>query len=136
LRAAKPRGRGAPLWAAALSLVAACALQERADYLIGRECSRGDSKTCDQGEVCLPHSIVHDVLGDYRCRSRASFDPIDGREAPLAYCDPSMMLNCPGDLVCNADRVREDATTRHLVCTRSDSPFSPPLPDGGVDGGA
>jgi hypothetical protein len=105
--------------------------------LIGRECNPSDTNTCDQGESCLPHSLDGQQYGDFRCRDAASFQPVNnGQEAPLAYCDPSSMLNCPGDLECNPDRVRQDASSRPLVCKLPGDIFSPPSLDGGVDGGA
>ena len=106
--------------------VAGCGVDERADFLIGRECIRGDPETCDPGQACLPHTQRGESLIDYRCRDEASF-LVPG--APIAYCsdnDP-----CPGDLVCNADRVRIDASVRALVCKPIDDLFSPPY-DGGV----
>jgi hypothetical protein len=113
---------------AILISIAACGLQERPDFLLGRECDMGDPKGCDPGESCLPHAIIAGRFSDYRCRDRASFDKIEGREPPLAFCDG--MAKCPGELVCNADRVREDSTVRPLVCTTPNSMFAPPL-DGG-----
>jgi hypothetical protein len=114
----------------AIAVIAACGLQERADFLLGRECDPLDSKSCDSGQSCLPHTIIAGRFSDYRCRDRSSFDPIEGREAPLAYCD-GQMIKCPGDLVCNADRVRQDSTARPLVCTLPNSMFAPPPLDGG-----
>ena len=103
-------------------LLASCGLEERDDFLIGRQCDR-DGEECDEGQECLPHE--ESPLGDYRCRDRASFEQIDGREPPLAYCNA--MIECPADLVCNADRIRTDTDRRPLVCTRPDDVFAPPL---------
>lgn len=114
-----------------LPLLGACSLEERADFMIGRECDRNDPRGCDTGQRCLPHVYNGEMMDDFRCRDRASFEPIGRRDAPLAYCDPSAGLTCPGDLVCNADRVRIDSGIRRLVCKRPDDIFAPPL-DGGV----
>lgn len=108
----------------------ACALEERTDFLVGRACEQTTVTGCDPGQSCLPHALDREGYTDYRCRDRASFEPIGGREAPLAYCDDDKW-RCPGNLVCNADRVRVDATTRRRVCKRADDIFSPP-----IDGGA
>jgi hypothetical protein len=117
----------------ALAVISACELQERGDFLIGRMCD--DDKGCDPGQVCLPHEIVGGQFSNFLCRDSASFAVMQNREPPLAYCGPDPLNNkvykCPGDLVCNADRVREDATTRPLVCTTKNSIFSPPY-DGGM----
>lgn len=103
-----------------------CGVDERADFLIGRQCIRGESGTCDPGQACLPHGRRGLSLIDYRCRDEASFLVPN---APLAYCGPDDP--CPGDLVCNADRVRLDASVRPLVCKPIDDLFAPPY-DGGV----
>ncbi len=103
-------------------LAAACGLEERTDFLIGRQCDRNRSD-CDPGAECLPHK--HDPFADFRCRDRASFEPIDNQEAPLAYCNAD--IACPGDLVCNADRIREGTGRRLMVCKRPDDVFAPPL---------
>ena len=100
----------------------ACGLEERADFLIGRQCDQNGDE-CDEGQACLPHRI--EPYSDFRCRDRASFEPIDGREPPLAYCNAD--IPCPGDLVCNADRIRVGGEDRPLVCKRSDDVFAPPL---------
>jgi hypothetical protein len=113
-------------------LAAGCALQERGDYLVGRECTaRNMDRDCDPGQRCLPHEFANDRYDDFRCRDRASFEFIGDREPPIAYCDETMGFICPGDLVCNADRIRVDATTRRRVCKLKDDLFSPPL-DGGM----
>ena len=113
---------------ALLLTVGACGVDERSDFLIGRQCLRNDVSPCDSGQVCLPHAWLDGTLSDYRCRDEASFfDP----DAPIAYCsddDP-----CPGALVCNADRVRIDASVRPRICKTEDDPFAPPY-DGGVGG--
>lgn len=114
-----------------LAGLAACSLEERADFLIGRICNREDPRSCDEGQECLPHTASGPDLDDFRCRDLASFAPIEGREAPLAYCDPEDGITCPAGLVCNADRVRLDATTRRLVCKPPDDVFAPPW-DGGA----
>jgi hypothetical protein len=105
-----------------------CALEERADLLIGRSCDPAVASSCDPGQRCLPHRWEVDP-DDFRCRDRASFDPVGGAEAPLAYCDPAAGYDCPGDLVCNADRVRpRDGGLRRDVCQRADGGFAPPRP--------
>ena len=109
--------RGWPI----LLLVAACGIQERNDFLIGRQCDPSDNR-CDPGQACLPHEPD---LTDYRCRDRESFEPINGQEPPLAYCNAE--IECPDDLVCNADRIRLDGGRRPLVCKRPDDVFAPPL---------
>jgi hypothetical protein len=116
-------------FACSLASLVACSLEERADFLIGRECSADDG--CDEGQKCLPHAYFDGDFHDFRCRDRASFEPIEGREAPLAYCDAERDLICPAGLVCNADRVRQDAAIRRMVCKHPDDVFSPPL-DGGT----
>jgi hypothetical protein len=118
---------------AALLFVAfafACSLEERGDFLIGRECDENDPASCDPGQKCLPHKYRDGEYLDFRCRDFASFEPLQGREAPLALCDDQRGYICPSGLVCNADRVRQDAGTRRLVCKHPDDVFSPPL-DGG-----
>ncbi len=110
-----------------LGALAGCGVDERADFLIGRQCVPSDPATCDPEQACLPHVWRGgERFSDYRCRDEASFLVPD---APLAYCGPSDP--CPGRLVCNADRVRIDASTRPLVCKTDDDLFAPPL-DGGV----
>jgi hypothetical protein len=106
-----------------------CSLSERNDFLIGRDCE-GD-RDCETGERCLPHDYVNDRYEDLRCRSRASFEPTNDREPPIAYCDEAREFFCPGDLECNADRVRLDATARRRVCKLPGDIFSPPV-DGGT----
>ena len=101
--------------------LAACGIEERPDFLIGRQCDP-EAEICDPGQGCLPHKPD---LTDYRCRDRASFEPINGQEPPLAYCNVD--IPCPGDLVCNADRIRADGGRRPLVCKRPDDVFAPPL---------
>lgn len=106
-------------------LCGACDLEERDDFLIGRECEPEVSESCDPGQRCLPH--LYDGLrpDDFRCRDRASFDPLgDGKEPPLAYCNET--YPCPGDLECRPDRVRMDAGLRHTICQRPGAPFGPP----------
>jgi hypothetical protein len=102
---------------------AACGLEERSDFLIGRQCDR-NGEDCDPGQECLPHQS-DPSLQDFRCRDRASFEPIEGQDPPLAYCNAD--ITCPGDLVCNADRIRVDGGLRPLVCKRPDDVFAPPL---------
>ena len=112
---------------AALGSALGCGIDERSDFLIGRQCVRGDPRSCDPGQVCLAHSWRGgQTFTDYRCRDEASFLVPD---APIAYCSDAEP--CPGDLVCNADRVRIDTSVRPLVCKTADDPFAPPL-DGGV----
>lgn len=130
------RRAGALLELAMVLLPAACSMQERSDFLVGRPCDPGSSdltKGCDPGQSCLPHTYAGDTPKNYLCRDRASFDPLpDGRPAPLAYCNPSGGFSCPGDLVCTYDRIRADASVRRLVCASPDDPFAPPAPDGGA----
>ncbi|MCB9654358.1 MAG: hypothetical protein H6729_09550 [Deltaproteobacteria bacterium] len=110
-------------------LVASCGLNERGDFLVGRSC-RLEAHQCDEGQVCLPHSLRSGEYADYFCRDQRSFEPLGGVEPPLAYCDDSTNLRCPGALVCNADRVRLDASVRAYVCKRADDAFAPSY-DGG-----
>jgi hypothetical protein len=114
-----------------LGTSAACSIKERDDFLIGRTCFPEDATTCDDGQRCLPHAYVEDELDDFRCRGPASFELINGREPPLAYCDEARGFECPGELVCNADRLRESAgdepAERNRVCQKPDNPFAPPL---------
>ncbi len=118
-------------WALGMLLIAGCGLQERADFLIGRQCGAGNAEACDEGQACLPHQL-EPRIGDFRCRDEDSFDPQRfGQEPPRAFCDEARGFICPGDLVCNADRIRADGGPRPLVCKRPDDVFSPPL-DGGV----
>jgi hypothetical protein len=106
-------------------LFGACGLKERPDFLIGRQCAQEADPSCDEGQKCLPHSIGSSGFGNFRCRDRESFELVDGQEPPPAYCDDDNP--CPGDLVCNADRIREDSGRRPLVCKRPDDVFNPPL---------
>ncbi|MCK6545968.1 hypothetical protein L6R52_08870 [Myxococcota bacterium] len=116
---------------AALAAPVGCALEERGDFLVGRTCDPDDDRTCDDGEECLPHAIVNDIFEEFRCRDLASFGPIEGREAPLAYCDDAEGHRCPAGMVCNADRVRLDSSVRRLVCKLPGDVFAPPY-DGGM----
>ena len=120
--------RGLVLILALLS-AAGCGLNERDDYLVGRPCTPGVADVCDEGQVCLPHEWSADGPGAYRCRSAASFQQVGNEEAPLAYCDDTMFF-CPAGLVCNADRIREDAGFRQRVCKLAGDPFAPPLDAG------
>ena len=116
-------------WLALVGAVAfsACGLQEAPDFLVGRTCVP-ETSDCVEMQVCLPH-VWGASPGDFRCRDTASFDPIDGVDPPLAYCDPELGLECPPDTVCNADRVRGyDQGIRRMVCQKPGSPFSPPMP--------
>jgi hypothetical protein len=108
-----------------LLFAASCGIQERDDFLIGRQCDPSNN-ICDPEQFCLPHE--DDPIGDFRCRDRESFEPINGQEPPLAYCNAE--IPCPGDLVCNADRIRVDGGRRPLVCKRPDDVFAPPLEGG------
>lgn len=121
----------AVLLLAAVAGAPACSLEERSDFLVGRACSPERRESCDEAEACLPHALVGGRMEDFRCRDRASFEPVGGREPPLAYCDERLGVACPADLVCNADRVRLDVSERPLVCKFPDDVFSPPL-DGGL----
>ena len=111
-----------------LVLAAGCGLSERGDFLVGRQCDPTNGSSCDEGQACLPHSVVEGDLDEFRCRSAASFDPVRGVEAPLAYCNEE--YECPAPLVCNADRIRVDGGFRRTVCKRDDDPFAPPLDAG------
>jgi hypothetical protein len=122
LRNAKPRE--APL-AAALLAILGCALEERADFLVGRACTP-ESARCDPGQVCLPHAFEGGVPGDFRCRDAASFRAPPGREAPLAFCGPDEGLVCPEGMVCGAGRIRRDAGPRRPVCRFPGAAFGPP----------
>ncbi len=108
-------------------LLGACELDERTDFLLGRECDEARLDTCDPGDACLPHQWLSDGPREFRCRSEASFSPLTGGgEPPLAYC--SRDHACPGTTVCRADRVRPipDGGIRREVCQDADSPFGPP----------
>lgn len=110
-----------------VSAFAACSLDERADFLIGRSCDVTTQASCDEGQRCLPHAIIEGTHDDFRCRDAASFEVIEGREPPLAYCDESLGFVCPEGLDCNADRIRSGAPTlRYKVCQQPGSPFAPP----------
>jgi hypothetical protein len=116
-----------------LAAIGACSLEERADFLIGRTCDPSAPSSCDAGEVCLPHAIVNHAFGDFRCRDRASFLPINNQDPPLAYCDGQFV--CPQGTVCNADRIRSlDGGLRPLVCQLPNQALGPPL-DGSVNPG-
>src|SRR6185503_2224825 len=98
------------LGALLLLCLSACSLQENDDYRVGRECNENNGdRDCDPGERCLPHKWESQPT-NFRCRNRASFVQVGDREPPLAFCDENLNFYCPGDLVCNPDRVREDAT--------------------------
>jgi hypothetical protein len=115
-------------------LLSACSLEERADFLIGRTCDPKVPLACDPGEVCLPHAVVNHSFADFRCRDRASFEQLNGQDAPLAYCD-GVDLVCPSGTVCNADRIRNlDGGLRPLVCQLPNGVLGPPL-DASVDPG-
>lgn len=107
---------------------ASCTLDQRGDYLVGRECA--DDESCDQGQSCLPHRWVSGRPDNLRCRDRASFEPTPTYAPPLAFCDESLGFICPGDLECNAERVRLDADTRRRVCKLPGDTFSPPTDAG------
>lgn len=120
--------RAALLMIALLS-TGGCELDERTDFLLGRECDRERLDTCDPGDACLPHVWLADGPRDFRCRSEASFAAGAGEgEPPLAYCSAERQLTCPGSTVCRADRVRPlpDGGIRREVCQDADSPFGPP----------
>jgi hypothetical protein len=109
------------------SLFGACDLDERTDFLLGRECDpEHPADTCGTDDACLPHSWPSDGPRDFRCRSAASIGGT-GAEPPLAYCDHDKFV-CPGDTVCRADRVRPlpAGGIRREVCQLADSPFGPP----------
>ncbi len=108
------------------SMLWGCGLKERDDYLIGRECDPTAAQPCDPEQVCLPHDYSVGAPDRFRCRDEASFTASAGQEPPLAYCDEALGYLCPGDLVCNADRIRLDAGYRLTVCQRADATFAPP----------
>lgn len=112
-----------------VALGAGCGLQERSDYLVGRQCDPDVAADCDDRQVCLPHAIRNELLVRFRCRDAASFGSLAGQEPPLAYCDEQRYF-CPEGLVCNADRIRVDAGQRPKVCKRLDDAFAPPLDAG------
>jgi hypothetical protein len=112
-----------------------CSLMERADLLVGRACEPTLDAPCDPGQACLPHQRLEGRYEDHRCRDRRSFEPTNGEEAPLAFCDEAAGYVCPGDLICNADRIRADGGPRPRVCKLPDDLFGPPLDGGALDGG-
>ena len=115
------------VWASLWGAAAGCGVEERDDFLIGRRCIREIAEDCDPGQLCLPHVWRgRQSFSDFRCRDEASFMNPD---APLAYCNEDNP--CPGELVCNVDRVRIDASVRPRVCKSRDDLFAPPF-DGGV----
>jgi len=122
--------RGSSLALVALAALSGCGLSERADFLVGRQCDPTAATPCDEAQSCLPHRYADGELDEFRCRDRASFEPRGGQEAPLAYCDEAEGYLCPGDLVCNADRIRLDAGFRPRVCKPDGDPFAPPLDAG------
>jgi hypothetical protein len=125
---------GRVLSLALLIALSACSLEERTDFLIGRTCDPNAPSSCDPGEACLPHAIDIHGFEDFRCRDRASFQPINDQDPPLAYCD-NAKYQCPPGTVCNADRIRNlDGGLRPLVCQLPNGTLGPPL-DGSVDPG-
>lgn len=113
-----------------LLLAGGCGLEERGDFLVGRQCDPTAAEPCDPAQACLPHRFREGALDEFRCRDLASFEERAGQPAPLAYCDEGEGYVCPGDLVCNADRIRFDAGYRPRVCKPSGDPFAPPLDAG------
>lgn len=112
-----------------LSLLPACALEERSDYLVGRQCRpTGTEATCDPDQACLPHRWTDRGPENFRCRDRASFEPIGGEEPPLAYCSDE--YPCPPDTECRPDRIRQDINVRPYVCKLEGDVFSPPVDSG------
>lgn len=107
-------------------------LAERDDFLVGRTCSFTQVSDCDEGQVCLPHAYTNNRPDDFRCRDRASFSPVDGRDGPIAFCDPALGLRCPAGIVCGPGRIRADSGPRRPICKSVDDGFGPPLVDGGV----
>ncbi len=106
--------------------LSSCGFSDRGDFLVGRECDPAIEQTCDAGQACLPHEWGA-VARDFRCRDAASFEPVQGVEPPLAYCDDEMAFVCPVGLVCRADRVRErDGGLRRTVCQKPADAFGPP----------
>lgn len=112
----------------------ACELPERADFLVGRRCTPTAPTDCDPEQACLPHAFDEARAMDFRCRDAASFGGRDGREAPVAFCDPGLGWTCPPGLVCAGGRIRADAGLRRPECRGADDPFGPPLEEPG-DGG-
>lgn len=120
-------GRPAVMAVALVVGTVACGVEERRDFLIGRQCDRNTPEDCDPDQTCVPHEWRGgETFTDFRCRDEAS---ILAPNAPLAYCAPD--TRCPGSLVCNADRVRRETSVRPLVCKRRDDLFAPPY-DGGI----
>lgn len=116
------------LWLLLLAWTA-CSLDERSDYLIGRQCRPDDpEQSCDPLQACLPHRQSDRGLENFRCRDKASFEPIAGEEPPLAYCNDQHL--CPPGVECRPDRLRVDIMIRPLVCKLPGDVFSPPA-DGG-----
>ena len=115
------------LWLTLAMGVAACELDERPDFLLGRECDPEFTDTCEAGEVCLPHAWLSSGPRDFYCRSELSVVGDGQAEPPLAYCDAEQYL-CPGTTVCRADRVRPlpEGGIRREVCQSATSPFGPP----------
>ncbi len=114
---------------------ASCGVQEQDGYLIGRRCSETEAEPCDEEQSCLPHDVRGEGFDDYRCRDEDSFRRIEfpdstSSEAPLAYCNETLL--CPGRTVCAVDRVREghDGGIRRTVCQFEDT-----VPNRSVDGG-
>ncbi|MFO0723133.1 MAG: hypothetical protein U1E65_05060 [Myxococcota bacterium] len=106
-----------------------CALEERADFLVGRACDPSSAPACDVGESCLPHAwLSMNMPTSFYCRDKDSFAKLsDNRDPPLAYCDKDHWI-CPTGTVCNADRVRPlDGGLRREVCQLPGSVFGPPL---------
>ncbi|MEL6186953.1 MAG: hypothetical protein AAFU79_20195 [Myxococcota bacterium] len=110
-----------------LSAGAGCELPERADLLVGRTCVFGQMSACDPRQVCLPHAFDETRPMDFRCRDTASFAVREGREPPVAYCDPDLGWICPEGLSCRVGRIRADVGVRRPECRPVDAPFGPPV---------
>ena len=111
-----------------LLLLLGCGLEERGDFLVGRECKPELERSCEDEQTCLPHAWSS-VPADFRCRDLQSFEQVEGRDPPLAYCDPAgtPAYRCPPGAVCAPDRVRAlDGGVRRTVCMPPGSPFGPP----------
>lgn len=113
-----------------------CGLAERDDFMVGRRCEPESAEACDDEQQCLPHAYTGGRPTDFRCRDVDSFQIApNGQEPPLAFCAPEDGLICPGNLICNAGRIRMDSGARRRICKLPDSRFGPPLDAGSIDGG-
>lgn len=117
-------------WPIPLLFCLSCELPERGDFLVGRSCVRTGPSGCDEEQACLPHAFAGGAMSDFRCRDTLSFALRDGREPPIAFCDPELGLDCPDGIECAAGRIRDDSGLRRLACKRPDDTFGPPTDAG------